>query len=92
MLNGLNINSITATSDSNTVSELTTITLAFNTPLPFKQDNTLFVTFPDEISAPTKSTLQCLGSDSLNTNQPCEVNGQIVTVTLSPRTSPTSEG
>lgn len=75
MLEGKPITSIKATTDTNTVADLATITLTFTPPVPLQNTDQLFITLPDQITPPIKSDLVCNGADSLNKNVACEING-----------------
>lgn len=52
MLSGFSITSMTATSDSNQVSDSTLVSLTLKMPVPFKTSDLLYVTVPVEIDAP----------------------------------------
>jgi hypothetical protein len=87
MLQGANITQITAASSSNFVNQPADLKISFNTPIPLKGQELLFIELPDEIEA-YSNRIQCTGDSNIMVGLlPCTLNGQYVTVTIVPKSS-----
>lgn len=90
MTKGRAITVMTASVGDNTVNAYTSMTLSVTPSVPLKNGDVMYFTIPSAITLPSKSSLSCTGSGALQSSIGCNINGQILIVTVALKSSPST--